>query len=38
LEDLDKKVPTFKTIMSNQLSSTDADALNFALDQIRNQK
>jgi DNA-binding MarR family transcriptional regulator len=38
LEDLDKKVPTFKTIMSNQLSSKDADALNFALDQIRNQK
>jgi DNA-binding MarR family transcriptional regulator len=38
LEDLDKKVPTFKTIMSNQLSSKDADTLNFALDQIRNKK
>ena len=38
LEDLDKKVPTFKTIMSSQLSSQDVDALNFALDQIRNQK
>jgi DNA-binding MarR family transcriptional regulator len=38
LEDLDDKVPSFKTIMSNQLSSKDAEALNFALDQIRNQK
>ena len=38
LEDLDKKVPTFKTIMSNQLSLKDAAALNFALDEIRNQK
>ena len=38
LEDLDKKVPTFKTIISKQLSSKDAEALNFALDQIRNQK
>jgi DNA-binding MarR family transcriptional regulator len=38
LEDLDEKVPTFKTIMSKQLSSKDAEVLNFALDQIRNQK
>jgi DNA-binding MarR family transcriptional regulator len=38
LDDLDKKVPTFRTIMSKQLSSKDAEALNFALDQIRNQK
>ncbi len=38
LEDLDKKVPTFKTIMTNQLSLKDAEALNFALDEIRNQK
>lgn len=38
LEDLDQKVPTFKTIMSKQLSLRDAEALNFALDQIRNQK
>ena len=38
LEDLDDKVPSFKTIMSNQLSTKDAEALNFALDQIRNQK
>jgi len=38
LEDLDKKVPTFKSIMSKQLSSKDAEALNFALDQIRNEK
>lgn len=38
LEDLDKKVPSFKTIMSKQLSSKDAEVLNFALDQIRNQK
>ena len=38
LKDLDKKVPTFKTIMSNQLSFKSAEAMNFALDQIRNQK
>jgi DNA-binding MarR family transcriptional regulator len=38
LEELDEKVPTFKTIMSKQLSNKDAEALNFALDQIRNQK
>ena len=38
LKELDDKVPTFKTIMSKQLSSKDAEALNFALDQIRNQK
>jgi DNA-binding MarR family transcriptional regulator len=38
LGELDKKVPTFKTIMSKQLSSMDAEALNLALDQIRNQK
>ena len=36
LEELDGKVPTFKTIMAKQLSSKDAEALNFALDQIRN--
>jgi DNA-binding MarR family transcriptional regulator len=38
LEDLDEKVPTFKTIMSKQLSYKDVETLNFALDQIRNQK
>ncbi|MDP4950633.1 MAG: MarR family transcriptional regulator, partial [Flavobacteriales bacterium] len=38
LEELDEKVPTFKAIMSKQLSNKDAEALNFALDQIRNQK
>lgn len=38
LEELDKKVPTFKTIMSKQLSNKDAEALNLALDQIRNLK
>lgn len=38
LEELDEKVPTFKTIMAKQLSSKDAEAMNFALDQIRNQK
>jgi DNA-binding MarR family transcriptional regulator len=38
LEDLDEKVPTFKTIMSKQLSLEDAEALNFTLDQIRNQE
>lgn len=38
LDELDLKVPTFKTIMSKQLSSKDAEALNFALDQIRNYK
>lgn len=38
LEELNEKVPSFKTIMAKQLSSKDAEALNFALDQIRNQK
>lgn len=38
LEELDEKVPTFKTIMAKQLSAKDAEALNFALDQIRNNK
>ncbi len=38
LQELDGKVPTFKTIMSKQLSIRDAEAVNFALDQIRNQK
>jgi DNA-binding MarR family transcriptional regulator len=38
LEELDEKVPTFKTIMSKQLSAKDAEALNFALDQIRNKQ
>jgi DNA-binding MarR family transcriptional regulator len=38
LEELDQKVPTFKTIMAKQLSAKDAEVLNFALDQIRNQK
>ena len=37
LEDLDKKVPSFRTIMSEQLSSQDAEAMSFVLDQIRNQ-
>ncbi|MFA9220808.1 MAG: MarR family winged helix-turn-helix transcriptional regulator [Sediminibacterium sp.] len=38
LGELDEKIPTFKTIMSKQLSSKDAEALNFALDQIRNKQ
>ncbi len=38
LEELNKKVPSFKTIMAKQLSMKDAEALNYALDQIRNQK
>ena len=38
LEELNEKMPSFKTIMAKQLSSKDAEALNFALDQIRNQK
>ncbi len=38
LEELDKKVPTFKTIMARKLSIQQAENLNLALDLIRNQK
>lgn len=38
LLELDRKVPTFQEIMGSQLTTKDAEAMNFALDQIRNQK
>lgn len=38
LEELDKKIPTFKTIMARKLSIQQAENLNLALDLIRNQK
>lgn len=38
LLELDGKVPTFQEIMGSQLTTKDAEAMSFALDQIRNQK